>query len=118
MPFSGRLNGVPPWALASALASKGVVVPLTAVSWIVIHSVLNARPYVWRSRTSSDRMAVSAVSLVLNTMLPRCLFDLTPSTWSLPPPLFRSDLSYGTRSEEHTSELQSLRHLVCRLLLE
>src|SRR5205814_4884863 len=24
----------------------------------------------------------------------------------------------GMRSEEHTSELQSLRHLVCRLLLE
>src|SRR5262245_62469927 len=26
--------------------------------------------------------------------------------------------SSATRSEEHTSELQSLRHLVCRLLLE
>src|SRR5258705_9558896 len=26
--------------------------------------------------------------------------------------------SIRTRSEEHTSELQSLRHLVCRLLLE
>src|SRR5205814_10188713 len=26
--------------------------------------------------------------------------------------------SVGMRSEEHTSELQSLRHLVCRLLLE
>src|SRR5262245_62215826 len=26
-------------------------------------------------------------------------------------------VSTGTRSEEHTSELQSLRHLVCRLLL-
>src|SRR5437899_9507111 len=26
--------------------------------------------------------------------------------------------SWGARSEEHTSELQSLRHLVCRLLLE
>src|ERR1039458_10451741 len=26
--------------------------------------------------------------------------------------------SSGSRSEEHTSELQSLRHLVCRLLLE
>src|SRR5262245_36599848 len=25
---------------------------------------------------------------------------------------------FGYRSEEHTSELQSLRHLVCRLLLE
>src|SRR5205814_5224768 len=28
------------------------------------------------------------------------------------------DQSCGRRSEEHTSELQSLRHLVCRLLLE
>src|SRR5438045_5487316 len=27
-------------------------------------------------------------------------------------------LIYTIRSEEHTSELQSLRHLVCRLLLE
>src|SRR5438045_7587865 len=26
--------------------------------------------------------------------------------------------TYPLRSEEHTSELQSLRHLVCRLLLE
>src|SRR5436853_3897973 len=26
--------------------------------------------------------------------------------------------SQASRSEEHTSELQSLRHLVCRLLLE
>src|SRR5262245_64857710 len=29
-----------------------------------------------------------------------------------------ADLKKGWRSEEHTSELQSLRHLVCRLLLE
>src|SRR5205814_9180082 len=29
-----------------------------------------------------------------------------------------SRLRPATRSEEHTSELQSLRHLVCRLLLE
>src|SRR5437016_8769436 len=28
------------------------------------------------------------------------------------------DLGYGERSEEHTSELQSLTNLVCRLLLE
>src|ERR1039458_10513753 len=27
-------------------------------------------------------------------------------------------LTWSARSEEHTSELQSLRHLVCRLLLE
>src|ERR1035441_3893632 len=30
----------------------------------------------------------------------------------------RPDAAYAGRSEEHTSELQSLRHLVCRLLLE
>src|SRR5258705_11603241 len=30
----------------------------------------------------------------------------------------RCALATGNRSEEHTSELQSLRHLVCRLLLE
>src|ERR1035441_10990469 len=41
-----------------------------------------------------------------------------------PPPIFEflRESSYGSfggaRSEEHTSELQSLRHLVCRLLLE
>src|SRR5215831_17476412 len=31
---------------------------------------------------------------------------------------FRAGIPYTVRSEEHTSELQSLRHLVCRLLLE
>src|ERR1039458_10356730 len=31
---------------------------------------------------------------------------------------WRASASWSTRSEEHTSELQSLRHLVCRLLLE
>src|SRR5947199_1109718 len=30
----------------------------------------------------------------------------------------RTALMFQRRSEEHTSELQSLRHLVCRLLLE
>src|ERR1039458_1908469 len=33
-------------------------------------------------------------------------------------PLRRADRPVDLRSEEHTSELQSLRHLVCRLLLE
>src|ERR1035438_1919652 len=33
-------------------------------------------------------------------------------------PRFRRVAGVRSRSEEHTSELQSLRHLVCRLLLE
>src|SRR2546425_8238514 len=35
-----------------------------------------------------------------------------------PPPARRRARSHDTRSEEHTSELQSLAYLVCRLLLE
>src|SRR5947199_7271543 len=34
------------------------------------------------------------------------------------PPRVHGVSSWYGRSEEHTSELQSLRHLVCRLLLE
>src|SRR5258705_6534112 len=37
------------------------------------------------------------------------------STWPVTTPMARWT---RRRSEEHTSELQSLRHLVCRLLLE
>src|SRR5258705_3810295 len=33
-------------------------------------------------------------------------------------PIVHSTVNVKSRSEEHTSELQSLRHLVCRLLLE
>src|SRR5437899_4729300 len=56
------------------------------------------------------------------------LHDALPISvsWGRPPPLaFGGQLHSSThpvlahnRSEEHTSELQSLRHLVCRLLLE
>src|SRR2546422_8368295 len=42
-----------------------------------------------------------------------------PLVASSPPPQQRAGLcSRDTRSEEHTSELQSRLHLVCRLLLE
>src|SRR5205814_8223592 len=39
----------------------------------------------------------------------RCTISISRLARTVPP---------FTRSEEHTSELQSLRHLVCRLLLE
>src|ERR1039458_3748002 len=39
--------------------------------------------------------------------------------WRLQGPACIEDIDYrAPRSEQHTSELQSLRHLVCRLLLE
>src|ERR1039458_10726171 len=42
-------------------------------------------------------------------------------SWKVACGAFSASLSHNcrhVRSEEHTSELQSLRHLVCRLLLE
>src|SRR5690625_7206859 len=39
-----------------------------------------------------------------------------PGTWKNP--VLRRRVIGGARSEEHTSELQSRGHLVCRLLLE
>src|SRR2546422_4839908 len=44
--------------------------------------------------------------------------SVAPWSQRLAPPRRRSGSSYKNRSEEHTSELQSRLHLVCRLLLE
>src|ERR1035438_10830169 len=41
-----------------------------------------------------------------------------PGRAQMKPPLPSASMRRSSRSEEHTSELQSLRHLVCRLLLE
>src|SRR5258705_13020850 len=41
-----------------------------------------------------------------------------PRRWRISPADKAAACRRAGRSEEHTSELQSLRHLVCRLLLE
>src|SRR5258705_1730904 len=56
-------------------------------------------PYTTLFRSNDARAAACAASAAVSVAVP-----LTTCT--------------ATRSEEHTSELQSLRHLVCRLLLE
>src|SRR2546425_8910677 len=47
-------------------------------------------------------------------------YALEVNSGSMPPAFFRAveESVRETRSEEHTSELQSLAYLVCRLLLE
>src|SRR5207253_7992163 len=48
----------------------------------------------------------------------RILLAVTDITWGMLEPHFSSMKLASMRSEEHTSELQSRGHLVCRLLLE
>src|SRR5262245_64167021 len=50
--------------------------------------------------------AISRNTTHKDSLRPLCSYDV------------RDSLRLEARSEEHTSELQSLRHLVCRLLLE
>src|SRR5437016_14671320 len=46
------------------------------------------------------------------------LYGIQPASQRMHPVEGRSEDSINERSEEHTSELQSLTNLVCRLLLE
>src|SRR5205814_7801600 len=76
----------------------------------LFRSAANVRDYVTLAAAAVDRNG--KVSYVLigyfwSTVDPRVRSDAMPSPELL-----------VLRSEEHTSELQSLRHLVCRLLLE
>src|SRR2546425_9130446 len=76
-----------------------------------------------RSRTSTANRALEVYLLDA-----RARVDATLEAWGaradgwwrppLPAAIRYSLLSTGKRSEEHTSELQSLAYLVCRLLLE
>src|SRR2546425_11499722 len=67
-------------------------------------------PYTTLFRSNSWRLVANAISAYA-TCLGRRGFSTSPSEVSSPN---RSRF----RSEEHTSELQSLAYLVCRLLLE
>src|ERR1035438_1823871 len=85
-------------------------------------------PALWVGRRFPGRPIVLRISLVaaivaeLYVVLAFASWLITWTKWLLAkhpdlyaPPLLVTALF---RSEEHTSELQSLRHLVCRLLLE
>src|SRR3989441_9503073 len=79
--------------------------------------------HTWRSVAPSISCAVirtrsPAFTTDPSTTKPTCS-SLAISGSGLPTALYRiTDLREITRSEEHTSELQSLAYLVCRLLLE
>src|SRR2546425_7655783 len=66
------------------------------------------------------RVSVPLASVVPSTRTMSCATtnDLPPKRAMRERTSQRSPCSAGARSEEHTSELQSLAYLVCRLLLE
>src|SRR5947199_4811296 len=83
-------------------------------TWYTVSSFGHTRRPVFRliSSSGSRKKFTAASSFVILDSASACaIVRGKPSRMK---PFFAS----GSRSEEHTSELQSLRHLVCRLLLE
>src|SRR5690349_22178912 len=81
-------------------------------------STVESLPATLQARESTDVNAGEAPTIssnidALSTSSRRATF----SCWSLSSAALRASMSVQ-RSEEHTSELQSRRDLVCRLLLE
>src|SRR3989442_4128175 len=70
----------------------------------------------------NDTATTEIYTLSLHDALPILLVSdqssLRTSSWVTSPVLWKENHLFKVRSEEHTSELQSRPHLVCRLLLE
>src|ERR1039458_1992920 len=98
------------------IASRGLSFSLgspcasTALVMLKYAGQMAHRPHLEISLTARTAESATTHSLVQRRQ---------PSPLTSPKRLFRQRAaSTCQRSEEHTSELQSLRHLVCRLLLE
>src|SRR5205823_8804669 len=84
--------------------------------------ILRSEIRVFRNNVQSSRnrplvqVRVNSSAKVLSNELVRPL--VLVDNFRLPGKVIRDDVVLEVRSEEHTSELQSLAYLVCRLLLE
>src|SRR5262245_62627312 len=115
------------WQLACTAPSREFGCPSTPLEFGLVNLRVQRRS---DSLSSTLRQAVEVIdwsgalccSMALRTMAARQLckrgVDVDAREDSMD--AVRAYVEYGRnlRSEEHTSELQSLRHLVCRLLLE
>src|SRR5258708_34093256 len=95
--LTGTLLAQGPRTVAAALRASGIA---QATNWSCFHQMLN------RARWSPLAVSRQLLLLIVETFVPEGAYvDL----------VIDETLE---RSEEHTSELQSPDHLVCRLLLE
>src|SRR5205814_9325776 len=103
--------------LYSVLRAHSITSPLTLSTSYLNDPPTHKNLHSFPTRRSSDLKdcadASGAVTASRNAEISRWIKPQLALPGRLAPPRQRK-----LRSEEHTSELQSLRHLVCRLLLE
>src|ERR1035438_10563506 len=102
-----------PGMLVEAL---GVRVPLLSSAYMI---QANVNCFWLLRQVTRSAFCLAFASAGSNSAARMAMMAITTSNSISVKPLFPvSDRKVDERSEEHTSELQSLRHLVCRLLLE
>src|SRR3989449_6695983 len=99
------------WCIQRRTTGSVVSLALRSTGRSTLATPANARSRVATSATTLSTFTPWATSLARSGSR-----SIPLSSWSQSPPPAR--WSSAARSEEHTSELQSRLHLVCRLLLE
>src|SRR5689334_24831039 len=89
----------------------------TASTEIYTLSLHDALPISWAALQNANYLYTANGADYLSPMYSPLLMTQAPSWWPAFMP-FSAAMLILWRSEEHTSELQSQFHLVCRLLLE
>src|SRR5438045_8625850 len=89
-------------------SAKRMVERQRPVVWDVLEEVIGEHPVLLNRAPTLHRLGIQAFE-------PQLVEGKAIQIHPLVCTAFNADFD---RSEEHTSELQSLRHLVCRLLLE
>src|ERR1035441_1608555 len=109
-PISRVGNGGSPPAVAFTLIELLVVIAIIAIlAGLLLPALARAKDQAIRTHSKSNtRQQVVALTMYANEN--RDFLPNLPSIGTYQP----WDMKRDVRSEEHTSELQSLRHLVCR----
>src|SRR5687768_17859158 len=90
---------------------------IAAISFAGVGAVAVAIPLITQMNPSADVLALASTEVDISKIAPG---QAIKTMWRKQPVFVRNltPAEIAARSEEHTSELQSRLHLVCRLLLE
>src|SRR5262245_64332645 len=107
-----RMTALPMRPTTIAVPSGAIALAWSSIAWVVTidHAPVPTFAQTWPP-------VVAAITSFAATEIVSTFASVNASLVQLAPSQCRTPLT-TSRSEEHTSELQSLRHLVCRLLLE